>query len=167
MSLITSDLDLKQLLKGVKEYIGAFLVDELKKLKFKDNKFFLIVNLQHTGQQGSHWVLVVKLPFLVLYFDPFGMLMDKRVFSLMKRVGGKNLKLACNDIKYQSDESTYCGYMSALCAKKLIKCKDLKEGERCLTVDCVKIKKRLDRKERLLHPQMKIDSVKKINKESY
>jgi hypothetical protein len=66
-----SNIDLENKLKGKKGFAGVFSVDTLPPLP--KTGMSLIVNLEPSTMEGSHWVAVYITEKHVVFFDPFGL----------------------------------------------------------------------------------------------
>ena len=85
-------------------FLGTVPVDRLpKRLKQGES---VIVNLQTSFENGSHWVCAKRLKEVSVYFDPFGGQPDDRVLALLHRSGGKAY---VSTGQYQDKRSDRCG----------------------------------------------------------
>jgi hypothetical protein len=55
-----------------KQYLGTFAADRFPKKNLSISPQFCILNLDKTGQPGSHWVGCVILKSSILIYDSFG-----------------------------------------------------------------------------------------------
>ena len=79
--------------------------DELKRIPARPD-MNLIINLQKSTNDGTHWVLLMKKDKQCLYMDSFGVFPDNPVVSWCKR---HKLHLAYNSYIIQDLDSTQCG----------------------------------------------------------
>ena len=73
----TSNYDLKDIADDLGIEIKVLMRDELNKIK-KSKKDYIIMNLETSKDNGSHWVSLSK--FHNIYFDPYGILPTKEVY---------------------------------------------------------------------------------------
>ena len=78
--------------------------NEINKRIMTMKSFSGIINLNNIGEQGSHWVAMIKRGNIILYFDSFGAIPIK---SIVKNKG-KN-KLAYSNYIVQDLDSTQRG----------------------------------------------------------
>ena len=102
-----SNNDLDNVLSHLKHYRGCFAKDNLpKKIKRQE---YTVVNLDDSGNPGTHWVAVVndaKCDY-VEYFDPFGIMPSSEIHEYMK-TAGKDIRYNDNQLQYTL--SVRCGY---------------------------------------------------------
>ena len=80
----TSNFDLKNILNDLKINGKVLMRDELNKIK-STKKNNIIMNLQTTKDNGSHWVLIYKSCINNYYFDPYGILPTKEVYDYLSQ----------------------------------------------------------------------------------
>lgn len=92
-----------------KAFVGVLGADELAAfLKQANEKQFAIVNVQDTGEEGSHWYAVFKRgPSNFEVFDSLGQDKD----TLRSRIGSAKC-IAYNKTAVQGPNSTKCGEFS-------------------------------------------------------
>ena len=74
-----------------------------------------VMNLDKSGEPGSHWVAVLITPHSVEYFDSFGDYptpsVQERIVAAGKRLWPENVKtLKVNRIKHQDERTSTCGF---------------------------------------------------------
>ena len=79
--------------------------DELNKIK-STKKSNIIMNLQTSKDNGSHWVVILKSIGLQYYFDPYGVLLTREVYEYLDKL------FSWNKIKVQQDGMECCGQLS-------------------------------------------------------
>lgn len=106
MSLTTtSDLDLQKLAKklGIRN-LKIYSIDTLPKKALSGS---YIVNADSKDGTGTHWVSCYVDKDLCVYFDPFGMAPDKRMWAFLRT--SKNRPIAVTTQAQDVDASS-CGY---------------------------------------------------------
>ena len=112
-----SNFDIDALFKGVKQYGGVRMSDELN-FQPKNNTFY-IINMDTSDGQGTHWILASFLhKDYNFFFDPFSVDPMPSVLELLKRNGKRTFTF---DIQLQNLQSDACGYYCAYVAKQLLK----------------------------------------------
>ena len=102
-----SNYDIDNTLSHLKGYRGCFAKDNLpKKIKRKE---YTVINLDDTGNPGTHWTAIVNDPQcdFAEYFDPFGIVSSAEIHNYLK-TAGKNIRY--NDNQLQDIYSVRCGY---------------------------------------------------------
>jgi hypothetical protein len=102
-----SNFDIDNALFHLKGYRGCFAKDSLpKKMKRKE---YTVVNLDDSGNPGTHWVAIVNQPEFdfVEYFDPFGIMPSTEIHKYMKTA---QKAIRYNDNQLQDTLSVRCGY---------------------------------------------------------
>ena len=102
-----SNYDIDNKLFHLKHYRGCFAKDLLpRKIKSRE---YAVVNLDDTGNPGTHWVAIVNDPKcdFVEYFDPFGIMPSTEIHQYMK-TAGKYIRF--NDNQLQDIYSVRRGY---------------------------------------------------------
>lgn len=129
---ILSNLDLNQIfdiLEYSEHYLGTFMKDELTKIKLpKDKVSMLIMNLETTKEDGSHWEAVYYDPQgkveedrdLPIAFDAYGTPPPEEFIMMLKANNLSHYKF--NSTRLQLGMTTSCGYY---CVKFLF---DMKRG---------------------------------------
>ena len=88
--------------KDVKGFNGVSSRNNL--LKLKDGAY--VINLYHSENTGTHWVVIFMKSNEVIYFDSFGV--EYIPEEMMKRIKDKNIK--SNIFRIQDNSSIMCGY---------------------------------------------------------
>ena len=91
-----------------KEFCGVFSADTLPKQKGHFNAF--IVNLDVKTLPGSHWIAIYFSDNIAYYFDSYGLPPRNRYIRRFMKKNSKAIKY--NNIWFQNDFSTTCGYFS-------------------------------------------------------
>ena len=66
------------------QFIGVYASNEIKNIKMNNNDM-AIVNLARRGQQGSHWVGIVKVKHRSIIYDSYGRNSDGFRFNIPLR----------------------------------------------------------------------------------
>jgi hypothetical protein len=106
MSLTTtSDQDLMRISKklGIRN-LKIFSIDQLPS---KASPGSYIVNADHSSGPGTHWVACFIDENQTVYFDPFGMSPDKRMWAFMRRSKNKPMGVTT---QAQDENASSCGY---------------------------------------------------------
>lgn len=83
-----------------------YMQDEICGMKIDVNQS-AIINLQSTGQQGSHWVCAIRTENDHIYFDSFGLPPLHTIISYLRSTPIAHIKR--NTIVVQHYESQICG----------------------------------------------------------
>ena len=75
----TSNFELKDILNYLNINGKVLMRDELNKIK-STKKSNIIMNLQTSKDNGSHWVVIFKSLGLQYYFYPYGVLPTREVY---------------------------------------------------------------------------------------
>ena len=94
---------------------NVIMIDEIQEFSNKDN-LNLIVNLQTSGNSGSHWVCLIIRNKHWLYIDSFGAYPH---FRIMKHCLKNKYKLGYSAYICQDLKSQRCGYYCLQCIKYL------------------------------------------------
>ena len=92
--------------KDVKGFNGVFPRNNLPDLK----KGVYIINLDHSENTGTHWVVIFMKKDEVTYFDSFGVEYIPK--EIMERI--KNKKIKTSIFRIQDNNSIMCGYFCIL-----------------------------------------------------
>ena len=109
-----SNLKIDEILKNNENYIGTFSKDNVPLLK---NNQSVIINLQDSDKNGSHWVSYKKIGNKIFYFDSYAI---PFVNNIIKNQYPKH-KFICNIYRIQSMNSNQCGRFCILFVKSNIK----------------------------------------------
>ena len=93
----------------------VIMIDEIKHLK-KNKNYNLIVNLQKTGDSGSHWVCLIIRKNKWLYIDSFGAYPN---LIIMKQCLKSKNNLGYSAYICQHLKSQTCGYYCLYCIQYL------------------------------------------------
>ena len=106
----TTNYDLKNIADDLGIEIKVLMRDELNKIN-KTKKDYIIMNLETSKDNGSHWVSLSK--FHNIYFDPYGILPTKEVYNYFNTSSNNKIKdkLKYNKIQLQK-EGELCGQLS-------------------------------------------------------
>ena len=74
--------------KNVKGFKGVFSRNNLPKLK----KGAYVINLDHSENTGTHWIVIFMKKDEVIYFDSFGV--EYIPEEIMERIKNKNIKIS-------------------------------------------------------------------------
>lgn len=104
----TTNIQLNKMMEKVEGYRGAHPKDWCNSKTPWDEEY-LILNLEDSGNKGSHWTAVCNKPNddYIYYFDSFGVSIPDTILKYMKR-SGKQVAGVTNEI--QNFDSEACGY---------------------------------------------------------
>ena len=103
--------------KDVKRFNGVFSRNNLQKFK----KGAYVINLDHSENTGTHWVVIFMKKDEVIYFDSF---CDEYIpKELMGKIKNKNIKTSISRI--QDNNSIMCGYFCILFIEYMLNNKTL------------------------------------------
>jgi hypothetical protein len=112
---MTSNSQLDEAMRGVVGFRGTVPVDQIPR-KLGEGES-VIINLQTSGEGGSHWVCAKALDDgRALYFDSYGGRPDDRVLAMLKRTSPK---VVTNTSQYQKKETGTCGHFCVLVLRLL------------------------------------------------
>ena len=100
-----------------KELNGVFSRNNLPKLK---NGAY-IINLGHSRNTGTHWIVIFLKNNEVIYFDSFGV--EHIPKEIIDKIGNKNIK--SNIFRIQDNNSIMCGYFCILFIEHMLNNKKL------------------------------------------
>ena len=92
--------------KDVKGFNGAFSRNNLPKSKIGA----YVINLDHSKNTGTHWVVIFVKKNEFIYFDGFGVEYIPK--EIMEKIGNKNIKTSI--FRIQDNNSVICGYFCIL-----------------------------------------------------
>ena len=101
----TTDLQLNRAARGVNNFRGVFMIDELPIKPWVNES--AIVNLNNSSQTGSHWVCYVKQGNAVQYFDSFGGVPPPP--ELVDYLGTS--RVSYNSLRHQTFNQQNCGQL--------------------------------------------------------
>ena len=108
----TSNFQLKEILNDLNIQGKILMRDELNKIKYT-KKNNIIMNLQTSKDNGSHWVSIYKSCINNYYFDPYGILPTKEVYNYLDE------PFHYNKIQIQQEGMECCGQLSLYVLYKL------------------------------------------------
>ena len=108
----TTNFQLKDIFTELNISGKVLMRDELNKLK-STKKSNIIMNLQTSKDDGSHWVAIHKSCINNYYFDPYGVLPTKEVYKYFDQ------PFHYNKIQIQHDTMECCGQLSLYVLYKL------------------------------------------------
>ena len=108
----TSNFQLKDFAFDLNLNIKVLMRDELNKIK-STKKNNIIMNLQTSKDNGSHWVAIHKSHINNYYFDPYGILPTKEVYNYLDE------PFHYNKIQIQQEGMECCGQLSLYVLYKL------------------------------------------------
>ena len=108
----TSNFDLKYILNDLNISGKVLMRNELNKIK-TTKKSNIIMNLQTSKDDGSHWVCIHKSCINNYYFDPYGVLPTKEVYKYFDQ------PFHYNKIQIQQEGMECCGQLSLYVLYKL------------------------------------------------
>ena len=103
--------------KNVKGFNGVFSRNDLPKLK---NGAYAI-NLDHSENTGTHWIVIFMKNNEVIYFDSFDVEYIPK--EIIEKIGNKNIKT--NIFRIQENNSIMCGYFCILLIEYMLNNKTL------------------------------------------
>ena len=80
-----------------------------------------VINLDHSENTGTHWVVIFVKKDEVIYFDSFGVEYIPK--EIMKSIGNKNIKTSI--FRIQDNNSIMCGYFCILFIEYMLNNKTL------------------------------------------
>ena len=113
----TFNFQLKEILNDLNINGKVLMRDELHKIK-STKKNNIIMNLETTKDNGSHWVSIYKSCVNNYYFDPYGILPTKEVYNYLDQ------PFHYNKIQIQQEGMECCGQLSLYVLYKLNTTKD-------------------------------------------
>ena len=87
--------------------------------KLKNGAF--VINLDHSENTGTHWVVIFGKKDEVIYFHSFGV--EYVLKEIMERIKNKNIKTSV--FRIQGNSSIMCGYFCILFIQYMLKDKTL------------------------------------------
>ena len=101
-----TNFEIMDYFKDVKRFNGVFSRNKLPNLR---NGAY-VINLDHSENTGTHWVVIFMKKNEVIYFDSFGVEYIPK--EIMKSIGNKNIKTSI--FRIQNNNSIMCGYFCIL-----------------------------------------------------
>ena len=89
---------------NIKNFKGAFMRDELANRKNKKNEC-LVLNLDHSENNGTHWISLFTRNGISIYFDSFGLDPPEEVKDYCEET-----ELYCGTNKIQENYEVICGH---------------------------------------------------------
>ena len=103
--------------KNVKGFNGVFTRNNLSNLQ---NGAY-VINLDHSENTGTHWIVAYVKKDEVIYFDSFGAEYIPK--EIMEKIKNKNIKT--NIFRIQDNNSIMCGYFCILFIEYMLNNKTL------------------------------------------
>ena len=94
--------------KNINGFNGVFSRNNLPKLK---NGAY-VINLDHSENTGTHWIVIFMKNNEVIYFDSFGVEYIPK--EIMKRIENSFKNIKSNIFRIQDNNSIMCGYFCIL-----------------------------------------------------
>ena len=109
--------EIQEYFKDEKIFNGVYSRNNFSKLK----KGSYVINLDHSKNTGTHWVLIFVKEDEVIYFDGFGVeYIPKEIMEIIKN---KNIKTII--FRIQDNNSIMCGYFCILSIEYMLSNKTL------------------------------------------
>ena len=108
----TSNFQLKNILNDLNIKGKVLMRDELNKIK-STKKNNIIMNLETSKDNGSHWVSIYKSCINNYYFDPYGILPTKEVYNYLDQ------PFHYNKLQIQQEGMECCGQLCLYILSKL------------------------------------------------
>jgi hypothetical protein len=119
----TTNFYLREITKDLGIKVSIIMRDEIQNYKNKDN---LIINLQTTNEQGSHWICCSKK--YKIYFDSYGIVPIKEIEKYFKDdyanprfAGDDNIDHIYNTMEVQKINTKICGQLCCFVLNSLEK----------------------------------------------
>ena len=106
-----TNFEIQEYFKDEKRFNGVYSRNNLPKLK----KGAYVINLDHSKNTGTHWVVIFVKEDEVIYFDSFGVeYTPKEIMQKIEQssLGNKNIKTSI--FRIQDNNSAMCGYFCIL-----------------------------------------------------
>ena len=104
---MTSNIQIEEILKDQKQFIGCFPIDKIPSLNKNDS---IIINTDSQNEEGTHWMgLKITSKNLCLFFDSFG---EPPNINVINSLSKKFTKLVYSSMQIQSVFSNKCGEFS-------------------------------------------------------
>lgn len=102
---------IENMMKHDRNFIGVYPIDRLP-VVILPKPAGIIINLDESYKQGSHWVAVKFEPLKPgIYFDSFGRQPPEKIIAFMER---NATSWIASDKIYQAEDTTLCGYYCIL-----------------------------------------------------
>ena len=112
-----TNFEIQDYFKNEKRFNGVYSRNNLPKLK----KGVYVINLDHSKNTGTHWVVIFVKEDGVIYFDTFGVEYIPK--EIMERIKNKNIKTSI--FRIQDYNSIMCGYFCILFIEYMLNDKNL------------------------------------------
>ena len=112
------NFEIQDYFKNEKRFNGVFSRNNLPKLK---KKRAYVINLDHSKNTGTHWVVIFVKKDEVIYFGSFGVEYIPK--EIMEKIGNKNIKTST--FRIQDNNSIMCGYFCILFIEYMLNNKTL------------------------------------------
>ena len=117
-----ANFEVQEYFKDEKRFNGVYSRNNLPKLK----KGSYVINLDHSKNAGTNWVVIFVKKDEVIYFDSFGIeYIPKEIMEKIKHssLGNKNIKTSI--FRIQDYSSVMCGYFCILSIEYMLNNKTL------------------------------------------
>lgn len=115
------------------KFKGVYRVNDLPINLFKEDKWFVIFNLDREGS-GSHWTSMIKDGKYFLYFDSFGFRPPDDLRNMIKLNSKRGIVYSSN-YQQQPLESDMCGWFCLNWLSKMLKSKRKKLSDKYIQED--------------------------------
>ena len=112
-----TNFEIQDYFKNEKRFNGVYSRNNLPKFK----KGVYVINLDHSKNTGTHWVVIFVKEDGVIYFDTFGVEYIPK--EIMERIKNKNIKTSI--FRIQDYNSIMCGYFCILFIEYMLNDKNL------------------------------------------
>ena len=97
-----TNFEIQEYFKDEKRFNGVFSRNNLPKLKNGAN----VINLDHSKNTGTQWIVIFAIKDEVIYFDSFGVEYIPK--EIMEKIENRNIKT--NVFRIQDNNPIMCGY---------------------------------------------------------
>ena len=107
-----SSKKIEKILNCCKSFIGCFPCDQLENLAINSFPCFIIVNTDHSGGQGLHWVVLRISSKSIELFDPLGLILTNSLpFEILSFIQRFTVSRCFKfNVCYQPKDSILCGF---------------------------------------------------------
>ena len=117
-----TNFEIQENFEDEKRFNGVYSISNLSKLK----KGAYIINLDHSKNTGTHWVVIFVKEDQLIYFDSFGVeYIPQEILEKIEHssLGNKNIKTSI--FRIQDYNSIMCGYFCILFIEYMLNDKTL------------------------------------------
>ena len=104
---LLTNFEIQDYFKDEPRFNGVYSRNNLLNIK----REAYIINLDHSKNTGTHWVVIFVKKDEVIYFDSFGV--EHIPKEIMEKIGNKNIKTSI--FRIQDNNSIMCGYLLNIC----------------------------------------------------